>query len=48
VWVAGNVTDPAAPVIGAAAAGGRAAHGINLSLVTEAADAAVAAVVAGR
>ena len=43
VWVAGNVTDPAAPVIGAAAAGVRAAHGINLSLVTEDADAAVAA-----
>ncbi len=43
VWVAGNVTDPAATVIGAAAAGLRAAHGINLSLVTEDADAAVAA-----
>jgi len=43
VWVAGNVADPGETVIGAAAAGLRAAHGINLSLVTEAADAAVAA-----
>ncbi|MGZ4693742.1 MAG: NAD(P)/FAD-dependent oxidoreductase [Acidimicrobiales bacterium] len=42
VWVAGNVADLMEQVIGAAAAGLRAAHGINLSLVEEATEAAVA------
>ncbi len=43
VWVAGNVADPTETVIGAAAAGLRTAHAINLSLVAEATEAAVAA-----
>ncbi|HEX6425506.1 MAG TPA: NAD(P)/FAD-dependent oxidoreductase [Acidimicrobiales bacterium] len=47
VWAAGNVADPAETVIGAAAAGLRAAHAINLSLIAEAAEAAVAARRAG-
>jgi thioredoxin reductase len=43
VWVAGNVTDPTETVIGAAAAGVRAAHAINLSLITDDTGDAVAA-----
>jgi thioredoxin reductase len=43
VWVAGNVTNPHETVIGAAAAGFRAAAAINLSLATEDTEAAVAA-----
>ena len=42
VWVAGNVTDLVAPVIGAAAGGVTAASAINLDLVTEDARRAVA------
>ncbi len=43
VWVAGNVTDPMETVIGAAAAGLRAAHAINFDLITEDARVAVSA-----
>jgi thioredoxin reductase len=43
VWVAGNVTNPMETVIGAAAAGFRAAAAINLSLATEDAESAVVA-----
>jgi thioredoxin reductase len=43
VWVAGNVTDLSAQVGAAAAAGAFAAAQINLDLVTEETDAAVAA-----
>jgi thioredoxin reductase len=43
VWVAGNVTDLAAQVGGAAAAGALAGAAINLDLVTEEAREAVAA-----
>jgi thioredoxin reductase len=43
VWVAGNVADLTETVIGAAAAGLRAAHAINLSLIADATEAAVAA-----
>jgi SAM-dependent methyltransferase len=42
VWVAGNVTDPTAQVIGAAAAGSRAAAAINADLVQEEVQQAVA------
>lgn len=42
VWAVGNVTDPAAQVITAAAAGARVASMVNLSLITADADAAVA------
>jgi len=35
VWVAGNITDPNAPIIGAAAAGSRAAMAINADLIAE-------------
>ncbi|MEO5744468.1 MAG: NAD(P)/FAD-dependent oxidoreductase [Terracoccus sp.] len=44
VWAVGNVTDPAAQVITAAAAGARVAAMVNMSLITADADAAVAAV----
>jgi len=43
VWVAGNVTDLSAQVGAAAAAGAFAAAQINVDLVTEETDAAVAA-----
>lgn len=43
VWAVGNVTDPAAQVITAAAAGARVAAMVNMSLITADADAAVAA-----
>ena len=43
VWVAGNVTDLSAQVVAAAAAGVRAAAGINADLVAEETTAAVAA-----
>ena len=43
VWVAGNVTDLAAQVGGAAAAGALAGAAINLDLVTEEAQEAAAA-----
>jgi len=46
VWVAGNVTDLAAQVGGAAAAGALAGAAINLDLVTEEAQEAAAATVA--
>lgn len=42
VWVAGNVTDLTAPVIGAAAAGTHAASAINADLVREDVELAVA------
>ena len=42
VWAVGNVTDPTAQVITAAAAGVRVASMVNLSLITADADAAVA------
>jgi hypothetical protein len=43
VWAAGNVADPTESAIGAAAAGLRTAHAINLSLITEVTETAVAA-----
>jgi len=43
VWVAGNVTNPMEQLIGVAAAGVRAAAAINLDLITEETEAAVAA-----
>ncbi|MEO6997781.1 MAG: NAD(P)/FAD-dependent oxidoreductase [Terracoccus sp.] len=43
VWAVGNVTDPTAQVITAAAAGVRVASMVNMSLITTDADAAVAA-----
>lgn len=43
VWVAGNVADPVETAIGAAAAGLRVAHAINLDLITDDAGAAVRA-----
>jgi thioredoxin reductase len=48
VWVAGNVTDPRAQVIGAAAAGVGAAAAINGDLILEAAGRAVSARRAAR
>ena len=42
VWVAGNVTNPMEQLIGAAAAGVRAAAAINLDLIDEETEAAVA------
>ncbi|QUQ63393.1 NAD(P)/FAD-dependent oxidoreductase [Kutzneria sp. CA-103260] len=42
VWVAGNVTNQAEQLIGAAAAGVRAAGAINMDLITEETEAAVA------
>jgi thioredoxin reductase/SAM-dependent methyltransferase len=48
VWVAGNVTDPSAQVIGAAAAGVRAAAALNADLVAADFRAAVAARAAAR
>ena len=42
VWAVGNVTDPAAQVVTAAAAGVRTAGMLNMSLIVEHADAAVA------
>jgi thioredoxin reductase len=41
VWAAGNVADPTAPAIGAAARGARAAFAINADLVDEDVDQAV-------
>lgn len=38
IWVAGNVTDLTAPVVGAAAGGVAAAMAINMDLITEDAD----------
>ncbi|MEU7960126.1 methyltransferase domain-containing protein [Micromonospora humida] len=43
VWVAGNVTDPQATVIAAAAAGLKAAAALNADLIAEETDRAVAA-----
>ncbi|OFE17301.1 hypothetical protein BA895_17565 [Humibacillus sp. DSM 29435] len=43
VWAVGNVTDPVAQVITAAASGARVAAMVNMSLITADADAAVAA-----
>ncbi len=43
VWAVGNVTDPTAQVITAAAAGVRVASMVNMSLITADADAAVVA-----
>jgi thioredoxin reductase len=43
VWVAGNIADPTESVVGAAAAGLRVAHAVNLDLITEDARAAVVA-----
>lgn len=43
VWVAGNVADPQATFIGAAAAGLRAAAAINADLIEEEAERGVAA-----
>jgi thioredoxin reductase len=43
VWVAGNVTDPMAQVVAAAAQGVMAAAAINMDLIEEDADRAVAA-----
>ena len=43
VWAVGNVTDPTAQVIAAAAAGVRVAAMVNLNLITTDADAALAA-----
>ncbi len=47
VWVAGNVTDPRAQVIGAAAAGVMAAAAVNADLIAEETATAVAALRAG-
>jgi thioredoxin reductase len=47
VWVAGNVTDPRAQVVAAAAAGVMAAAAINADLIAEETAAAVAALRAG-
>jgi thioredoxin reductase len=43
VWVAGNVTDPRAQVMGSAAAGSVAGAAINADLIAEEAQRAVAA-----
>jgi thioredoxin reductase len=43
VWVAGNVADPVAQIVGAAAAGSRAAAALNADLVAEDVDRAVSA-----
>ena len=48
VWVAGNVADPMAQVMGSAAAGALAAAAINADLVTEDVQRAVAARRSGR
>jgi len=48
VWLAGNVTEPMAQVVAAAAAGTMAGAAINMDLVTDEVAAAVAALRTGE
>jgi len=48
VWLAGNVTEPMAQVVAAAAAGTMAGAAINMDLVTEEVAAAVATLRTGE